>query len=108
MRSVDRRLLTACAAALAAAGLGGCSGGGGTTTAGSVGERVFVDSGCGSCHTFGPAGTLGTAGPSLDDTSLTPAAAAAVIAKGTAGMPAYADGLSDAELQAVARFVTGG
>lgn len=107
MRTVDRRLLTACAAALAAAGLGGCSGGG-TTTAGSVGERVFVDSGCGSCHAFGPAGTLGTAGPSLDDTSLTPAAAAAVIGKGAAGMPGYADGLTDAELQAVARFVTGG
>lgn len=107
MPAVDRRLLTACAAALAAAGIAGCSGGGTTTTAGSVGERVFADSGCGSCHTFGPAGTTGKAGPNLDDAQLTPATAAAVIAKGGSGMPGYAGGLTDAELRAVARFVAG-
>jgi mono/diheme cytochrome c family protein len=44
----------------------------GTTTAeepsGSpqAGRAVFEAQGCGSCHTFAPAGTSGTAGPDLD------------------------------------------
>jgi mono/diheme cytochrome c family protein len=47
---------------------------GGTTTAeepaGSpeAGRAVYLAEGCGSCHTFGPAGTTGTVGPNLDET----------------------------------------
>ncbi len=108
MRASTRRLPAVCAAALSAVVLGACSDGGSTTTAGSVGERVFTDSGCGSCHTFGPAGSDGRAGPNLDDAQITPAAAATVIRKGASGMPGYASGLSDAEILAVARFVAGG
>jgi mono/diheme cytochrome c family protein len=46
---------------------------GGTTTAeepsGSpeAGRAVFEAQGCGSCHTFAPAGSSGTVGPDLDD-----------------------------------------
>jgi cytochrome c oxidase subunit 2 len=40
---------------------GGAGGGGGD------GESVFATAGCGSCHTFGPAGSDAEVGPSLDD-----------------------------------------
>jgi cytochrome c oxidase subunit II len=32
----------------------------------AAGKKVFVDNGCGGCHTFKPAGTKGTVGPDLD------------------------------------------
>jgi mono/diheme cytochrome c family protein len=35
---------------------------------GPPGRRIFVQSGCGSCHRLGDAGTSGTAGPDLDET----------------------------------------
>jgi len=38
------------------------SGGGGDS-----GAALFTAAGCGSCHTFGPAGSTGAIGPSLDD-----------------------------------------
>lgn len=31
------------------------------------GAQVFIDSGCGSCHTFEAAGTTGTVGPDLNE-----------------------------------------
>lgn len=33
----------------------------------AAGKSVFTSSGCGSCHTFGPAGSSGTVGPNLDN-----------------------------------------
>jgi mono/diheme cytochrome c family protein len=33
----------------------------------AAGKKVFVDSGCGGCHTFKAAGTNGKVGPNLDD-----------------------------------------
>ena len=35
-------------------------------TAALPGKGIFVSQGCGSCHTFKPAGTTGTVGPDLD------------------------------------------
>jgi mono/diheme cytochrome c family protein len=32
-----------------------------------AGEAVYAEAGCGSCHTFGPAGSTGTTGPDLDE-----------------------------------------
>jgi mono/diheme cytochrome c family protein len=32
-----------------------------------AGEQVFAESGCGSCHTFEPAGSSGMVGPDLDE-----------------------------------------
>jgi mono/diheme cytochrome c family protein len=31
------------------------------------GKQVFAESGCGSCHTFDPAGSKGTVGPNLNE-----------------------------------------
>ena len=33
----------------------------------AAGKKVFVDAGCGACHTFTPAGTTGKVGPNLDN-----------------------------------------
>ena len=32
----------------------------------ALGKPVFLSNGCGGCHTFTPAGTIGTVGPDLD------------------------------------------
>lgn len=42
-------------------------GGGPGPGGGDDGESVFATAGCGSCHTFGPAGSDAEVGPSLDD-----------------------------------------
>jgi mono/diheme cytochrome c family protein len=86
-------------------GLGGCGGGGSPSTPASVGETVFHDQGCGSCHTLSAAGTSGTAGPPLDGLRLTPAQVREIVAGGAKGMPAYRDRLGKADLNSVARFV---
>jgi mono/diheme cytochrome c family protein len=33
----------------------------------AAGKNVYAAEGCGSCHTFGPAGSSGTTGPNLDE-----------------------------------------
>ena len=33
----------------------------------AAGKQVFASNGCGSCHTFQPAGSSGTTGPDLDE-----------------------------------------
>ena len=33
----------------------------------AAGKQVYAQNGCGSCHTFGPAGSSGTTGPNLDE-----------------------------------------
>jgi mono/diheme cytochrome c family protein len=70
------------------------------------GEVVFTDS-CGSCHTLSAAGTSGTTGPNLDDTSLDAAGIEGIVREGSGSMPAFGEQLSDAEIAAVAEFVAG-
>jgi cytochrome c551 len=85
---------------------GGDTGGGGGGAA--DGEAVFAEAGCGSCHTFEAAGSSGTTGPNLDDASPSFEAAKQQIENGGGGMPAFKDQLSAEEIDAVARFVSGG
>ena len=33
----------------------------------AAGKQIYAQNGCGSCHTFGPAGSTGTTGPNLDE-----------------------------------------
>jgi cbb3-type cytochrome c oxidase subunit III len=86
------------------------------------GEQIFTAAGCGGCHTFGPAGTQGTIGPSLDDLAgaagdmppeefvrqsiLDPDAE---IAQGfNAGvMPSFEGRLSDEQVQALVDYLLG-
>jgi cbb3-type cytochrome c oxidase subunit III len=84
------------------AGVPGAGGGSGSATSG---KDIFTAN-CGSCHTLKAAGTSGTVGPNLDD--LKPALARVVkqVTNGGAIMPAFKGKLTDAQIQAVAKFVS--
>jgi cytochrome c6 len=65
---VRTAFLVSAASVVAAFGLTGC-GTGGYVDEGSQGSgrQLFLDAGCGACHTLADAGTSGTIGPDLDD-----------------------------------------
>jgi mono/diheme cytochrome c family protein len=73
-----------------------------TTTA--AGRVVFIDR-CGACHTLSEAGTTGTVGPGLDDTTLSEDEIADQVREGGGGMPAFEGDLSDEEIESVAAYV---
>src|SRR5687768_156740 len=77
-------------------------GGGGENADGAA---VFAEAGCGGCHTFGPANSSGTVGPSLDDADLGKDEIEQKVRNGGGGMPAFGDRLSDAQIEAVADYV---
>src|SRR3954468_18019269 len=72
--------------------------------AGANGAVVFKAN-CGSCHTLSAAGTSGSFGPNLDQTSLSASDIEAKVRDGGGGMPAFGGQLSDAEIKAVAAYV---
>jgi hypothetical protein len=90
------------------AGCGGGDGDGDGDADGGPGAAVFAEAGCGSCHTFSPAGSTGTTGPSLDDADITFERAVQQITSGGGGMPAFKGDLSEQEIEDVARYVTEG
>jgi cbb3-type cytochrome c oxidase subunit III len=72
---------------------------------GTNGKLIFTKK-CGACHTLKDAGTRGTIGPNLD--LLTPAflRVKKQVINGGRVMPAFKDVLSDAQIEAVARYVS--
>jgi mono/diheme cytochrome c family protein len=68
---------------------------------------VFASAGCGSCHTLSKAGTSGTIGPNLDDTTLSFDEVVEQVTNGGGAMPPFGEQLSDQEIQDVAAYVTG-
>jgi cytochrome c553 len=86
-------------------GGGGGGGGGGAQGDPAAGEEVFASAGCGSCHTLQEAGTSGTVGPNLDESSIDEAGAAQQVTDGGGGMPPFSDQLSEEQIQDVAAFV---
>jgi cytochrome c553 len=86
-------------------GGGGGQGGGGAQGDPAAGEEVFASAGCGSCHTLEEAGTSGTVGPNLDESSIDEAGAAQQVADGGGGMPPFSGQLSEEQIQDVAAFV---
>ena len=76
-------------------------GGGGEAS----GEAVFTEN-CGSCHTLAAAGTSGTTGPNLDELKPDMSTVEAQVRNGGGGMPAFEGQLSDAEIMAVAEYVS--
>jgi cytochrome c553 len=91
---------------LAALAASGCSGGGERVApAGSAGEQVFADAGCGGCHALSAAGSTGTAGPSLDALKPTADRVVRQVTEGGRGMPAFAGRLTEQEIEEVAEFV---
>ena len=87
---------------------GGDNGGGGDQTSDSPGAKVFADAGCGGCHTYSPANSNGSVGPSLDDANITFERAVEQVTNGGGGMPPFKDKLSKQEIDDVARFVSQG
>jgi len=69
------------------------------------GKDVFTSS-CGGCHTLADAGTSGAIGPNLDDAAPDAATVKAFVRGGGGGMPAFGDNLANAEVDAVAAYVS--
>lgn len=76
-----------------------------TTDGGADGAAVFA-SNCGTCHTLAAAGSDGTTGPNLDDLMPDKETVEAQVRSGGGGMPAFEGELSDAEIEAVATYVS--
>lgn len=72
--------------------------------AGTDGKSIFVSK-CGGCHTLKAAGTTGTTGPNLDLLKPPFPIAKRQVTNGGAIMPAFKGLLSDAQIEAVARYV---
>ncbi len=88
----------------AAAGKGeGAGGGAGAST---DGKGIFGSAGCGGCHTLADAGSQGNVGPNLDEAKPSVELAVERVTKGKGVMPSFADELSEAQIQAVAEYVS--
>jgi cytochrome c6 len=70
------------------------------------GAAVFASAGCGGCHTLEAAGSSGMVGPSLDDLMPSKEQVEEQVRSGGGGMPAFADQLSDEQIEAVAEYVS--
>jgi uncharacterized membrane protein len=81
---------------------------GGTVTPAEVeqGKAVFASAGCASCHTLQDAGATGTVGPNLDAAKPSAARVREMVTNGKGVMPPFGSKLSDAEIAAVAAYVS--
>jgi mono/diheme cytochrome c family protein len=79
--------------------------GGGNEQASAQGKQVFTQS-CGGCHTLKDAQTSGNVGPNLDDLKPDEATVQRQVTNGGGGMPAFKGQLSDAQIKAVAQYVS--
>jgi cbb3-type cytochrome c oxidase subunit III len=71
---------------------------------GTDGKQIFVTK-CGGCHTLKAAGTTGTQGPNLDVLKPSFPVAKNQVIKGGGIMPAFKGVLTDAQINAVAKYV---
>ena len=84
---------------------GTTSTGAGAPQANAQGKQVFTQS-CGSCHTLKDAATTGTVGPNLDDLKPDEATVQRQVTNGGGVMPAFKGQLTDAQIKAVAQYVS--
>jgi mono/diheme cytochrome c family protein len=73
---------------------------------GRDGKAIFASAGCGGCHTLAEAGTDGTVGPNLDEAKPSKELAVDRVTNGQGGMPSFKDDLSEAQIDAVAEYVS--
>jgi cbb3-type cytochrome c oxidase subunit III len=78
------------------------AGGGG----GAADGKAIFSSNCASCHTLQAAGASGTIGPNLDDAKPDEALVVDRVTNGKGVMPSFKGKLTDAQIQAVAKFVS--
>ena len=72
----------------------------------AAGSAVFASAGCSGCHTLKAAGATGTIGPDLDDLRPSAAVVAGIVRSGGGAMPSFSGKLSDAQITAVAAYVS--
>ena len=72
---------------------------------GTNGKAIFKAK-CGGCHTLADAGTTGTVGPNLDQLKPALARVHRQVVNGGAIMPAFKCVLTDAQITAVAKYVS--
>ena len=70
------------------------------------GSGVFASAGCGGCHTLKVAGASGTVGPNLDQLRPSAATVSGIVRSGGGTMPSFAGKLSEAQIAAVATYVS--
>jgi mono/diheme cytochrome c family protein len=78
---------------------------GGAEAAGAEGKSIFTSAGCVSCHTLADAGATGTIGPNLDEEKPSEELAVDRVTHGKGAMPPFKGQLTDAQIQAVAKYV---
>jgi mono/diheme cytochrome c family protein len=83
------------------------AGGGGGGGGGAGDGKAIFSSNCASCHTLKAAGTNGTIGPNLDEAKPDEALVKERVTNGMGVMPSFKGKLSDAQIAAVAKFVSG-
>ena len=89
------------------------TGGGQTTTgktttgdaAGGAEAKALFTANCAACHTFAAAGSSGTVGPNLDQSTVNLAAIEQQITNGGGGMPPFKGTLTDAQIKALAKWL---
>jgi cbb3-type cytochrome c oxidase subunit III len=70
------------------------------------GKTIFATAGCTGCHTLAAAGSNGTVGPNLDEAKPSKELVVDRVTNGKGGMPSFKGQLSDAQIQAVAEYVS--
>jgi mono/diheme cytochrome c family protein len=86
--------------------VGAVAGTGATAEKPTDGKTIFAQT-CGSCHTLADAGTTGTVGPNLDAAKPSQALVVDRVTNGQGAMPSFKDSLDEAQIQAVAEYVSG-
>ena len=70
------------------------------------GKTVFATAGCTGCHTLKAAGSTGTVGPNLDQAKPSKELVIDRVTNGQGGMPSFKGQLSEAQIEAVADYVS--
>ena len=70
------------------------------------GKSIFTTN-CAACHTLADAGTTGTVGPNLDAAKPSQALVVDRVTNGQGAMPSFKGSLDEAQIQAVAEYVSG-
>ncbi len=83
------------------------TGGGGGEGDAAAGEEVWLQAGCGSCHTLAAAGSTGTIGPNLDQAQPSYDLVVERVTNGAGAMPAFGRQgiLDEQQIQDVAAYV---
>jgi cytochrome c6 len=71
----------------------------------AFGRNVFLQAGCGACHTLRDAGSTGTFAPNLDRITPSTVHVREFVTAGGVGMPSFNGILTTGEIQAVSEYV---